>query len=55
MSNNDKKTEKLNRLIDETLSSVLRKGFHGMVSFNILIQDGAIQEIQKVESSKHRY
>ena len=52
--NNKKKSVQLHDLVNETFSRVLRKGYFGHVTFNAVIEDGAIQEIEKKESEKHR-
>ncbi len=52
--NNKRKKALLDRIINETLDRVLRKGFHGTASFSVSIQDGTIQEVEKQEIERHR-
>lgn len=52
--NNKKKMAALNKLIEETLERVLKKGFYGMAGFKVTIQDGSIQGIEKEETEKRK-
>ena len=52
--NNEKKTGFFYRLIRETFARLLTKGYYGKVSFHALIEDGAIQDIEKQETEKFK-
>jgi len=51
---NVKKTTKLQHVVDELLDKILQRGFFGVASIEVCIEDGVIQEIQEHIERKHR-
>lgn len=52
--NNLKKRELLAKIIEDAFRRTLKKGFYGVIAFEVSIDDGAIQEIEKKETQKYR-
>ena len=52
--NNVKKIAKLYDVIQASLERTLKKGYYGKLSFEVSIQDGDIQGIEKQENEKYR-
>ncbi len=54
LETNTKKTAIVQRVVDELLAKTLQRGFFGIASIDVCIQDGVIQEIQERIERKYR-
>lgn len=50
--NNRNKRALLLRIVNQKLNEVLKRGFHGLVCFTVMIQDGSIQEVESQVTEK---
>jgi hypothetical protein len=54
IGNNERMRRELHRIIREELDRVLEKGFFGTIAFGVIIEDGAIQRIERDENRKYK-
>ena len=52
--NNYKQIERIKELVSRNLKKMLHKGYYGEVTFQIQVQDGAIQSIEEGIKEKHK-
>lgn len=52
--NDYKQIERIKELVTRNLQKMLHKGFYGEVTFQIQVQDGAIQSIEEGIKEKHK-
>lgn len=51
-ANNEKYRQRLIQEINEVMKRVLRKGFWGIITFDVVIQDGDIQQVEQKENKR---
>ena len=52
--NNQKQIERIKELVSRNLRKILHKGYYGEATFQIQVQDGAIQSIEESIKEKHQ-
>ena len=52
--NNTKKKGLLAKIVDRTLSRILRRGFYGEARFTVSVHNGSIQDIDEQVNQNHR-
>ena len=52
--NNHKQLERIRELVSRNLKKMLHKGYYGEATFQIQVQDGAIQSIVEGMKEKHK-